>query len=40
MAEKTNQITLEQLPEPVRVHASDHQNILNRQRALGIRTKI
>jgi len=32
---KDNQITLKQLPEPVRVHASDHQTILNRQRAFG-----
>ena len=28
-----NQITLDQLPEPVRVHASDHATILSRQRA-------
>src|SRR5882757_7946913 len=32
---KENQITLGQLPEPVRVHASDHQTILNRHRAFG-----
>src|SRR5579863_8265253 len=32
---KENQITLEQLPEPVRVHASDHATILARQRAFG-----
>src|SRR5690348_2362834 len=30
-----NQITLDQLPEPVRVHASDHATILSRQRAFG-----
>src|SRR4051812_16205960 len=30
-----NQITLDQLPEPVRVHASDHATILARQRAFG-----
>ncbi len=30
-----NQITLEQLPEPSRVHASDHDTILCRQRAFG-----
>jgi len=32
---KENQISLDQLPEPVRVHASDHQTILSRQRAFG-----
>src|SRR5437899_2570730 len=32
---KENQITLDQLPEPVRVHASDHATILSRQRAFG-----
>src|SRR5260370_9924023 len=32
---KENQITLDQLPEPVRVHASDHATILARQRAFG-----
>ena len=32
---KQNQITLEQLPEPSRVHASDHSTILSRQRAFG-----
>src|SRR4029079_14652531 len=30
-----NQITLDQMPEPVRVHASDHATILSRQRAFG-----
>jgi glutamate synthase domain-containing protein 2/glutamate synthase domain-containing protein 1/glutamate synthase domain-containing protein 3 len=30
-----NQITLEQLPEPPRVHGSDHDTILCRQRAFG-----
>jgi glutamate synthase domain-containing protein 2/glutamate synthase domain-containing protein 3 len=30
-----NQITLDQLPEPSRVHASDHDTILSRQRAFG-----
>jgi glutamate synthase (NADPH) large chain len=30
-----NQITLDQLPEPVRVHSSDHATILSRQRAFG-----
>jgi glutamate synthase domain-containing protein 2/glutamate synthase domain-containing protein 1/glutamate synthase domain-containing protein 3 len=32
---KENQITLEQLPEPARVHASDHATILCRQRVFG-----
>src|SRR5437899_2091802 len=32
---RENQITLDQLPEPVRVHASDHATILSRQRAFG-----
>ena len=32
---KENQITLDQLPEPSRVHASDHNTILSRQRAFG-----
>ena len=32
---KENQITLDQLPEPSRVHASDHDTILSRQRAFG-----
>src|SRR5712692_9751322 len=32
---KENQITLDQLPEPSRVHASDHDTILCRQRAFG-----
>src|SRR6202043_1025260 len=32
---KENQITLDHLPEPVRVHASDHATILSRQRAFG-----
>src|SRR6195256_6751212 len=32
---KENQITLDHLPEPVRVHASDHGTILARQRAFG-----
>jgi glutamate synthase (NADPH/NADH) large chain len=32
---KENQITLDQLPEPARVHASDHDTILCRQRAFG-----
>jgi glutamate synthase (NADPH/NADH) large chain len=32
---KENQITLDHLPEPVRVHASDHDTILARQRAFG-----
>ena len=30
-----NQITLDQLPEPTRVHTSDHDTILCRQRAFG-----
>src|SRR6266404_4543258 len=30
-----NQITLDQLPEPQRVHGSDHETILCRQRAFG-----
>src|SRR5947207_10400858 len=30
-----NQITLDQLPEPSRVHAADHDTILSRQRAFG-----
>jgi glutamate synthase domain-containing protein 2/glutamate synthase domain-containing protein 1/glutamate synthase domain-containing protein 3 len=32
---KENQITLDHLPEPSRVHASDHDTILCRQRAFG-----
>jgi glutamate synthase (NADPH) large chain len=32
---KENQITLDHLPEPARVHASDHDTILCRQRAFG-----
>jgi len=32
---KENQITLDRLPEPVRVHASDHATIISRQRAFG-----
>src|SRR5450432_1040705 len=32
---KENQITLDHLPEPSRVHASDHATILARQRAFG-----
>jgi len=32
---KENQITLDQLPEPSRVHAFDHNTILGRQRAFG-----
>jgi len=32
---KENQITLDHLPEPVRVHASDHSTILARQRTFG-----
>jgi glutamate synthase (ferredoxin) len=32
---KENQITLDQLPEPVRVHPSNHSTILARQRAFG-----
>ena len=32
---RENQITLDQLPEPSRVHASDHDTILCRQRAFG-----
>src|SRR3954462_15231092 len=32
---KENQITLDHLPEPTRVHASDHATILSRQRAFG-----
>src|SRR6185312_1569184 len=32
---KDNQITMEQLPEPSRVHGSDHDTILSRQRAFG-----
>jgi glutamate synthase domain-containing protein 2/glutamate synthase domain-containing protein 1/glutamate synthase domain-containing protein 3 len=32
---KENQITLDHLPEPARVHASDHDTILSRQRAFG-----
>ncbi len=32
---KDNQITLDHLPEPSRVHASDHDTILCRQRAFG-----
>src|SRR5690349_16189173 len=32
---KENQITLDQLPEPMRVHPSDHSTILARQRAFG-----
>ena len=30
-----NQITLDQLPEPPRVHGSDHKTIMTRQRAFG-----
>jgi glutamate synthase domain-containing protein 2/glutamate synthase domain-containing protein 1/glutamate synthase domain-containing protein 3 len=30
-----NQITLDQLPEPLRVHGSDHSTIIRRQRAFG-----
>ena len=30
-----NQITMDQLPEPTRVHGSDHDTILRRQRAFG-----
>ena len=32
---KENQITLDQLPEPVRMHAADHATIISRQRAFG-----
>ena len=32
---KENQITLDQLPEPMRVHPSDHSTMLARQRAFG-----
>ena len=32
---KENQITLDQLPEPPRVHRTDHETILSRQRAFG-----
>ncbi len=32
---KENQITLEQLPEPSRVHGSNHDTMLRRQRAFG-----
>ncbi len=32
---KENQITMDQLPEPSRVHGSDHSTILSRQRAFG-----
>jgi glutamate synthase (NADPH) large chain len=32
---KDNQITMDQLPEPSRVHGSDHDTILRRQRAFG-----
>ncbi len=32
---KDNQITMDQLPEPSRVHGSDHSTILRRQRAFG-----
>ena len=32
---KENQITLDQLPEPIRVHPTDHTTILARQRAFG-----
>jgi glutamate synthase (ferredoxin) len=32
---KEQQITMDQLPEPSRVHASDHKTILSRQRAFG-----
>src|ERR1700756_2992237 len=32
---KDNQITLDQLPKPSRVHGSDHDTILRRQRAFG-----
>src|SRR5256714_7654129 len=34
-----NQITLDHLPEPVRVHPSDHSTILSRQRAFGYTDK-
>ncbi len=30
-----NQVTLDQLPEPTRVHAADHDTALRRQRAFG-----
>jgi glutamate synthase (NADPH/NADH) large chain len=32
---RTNQITLDQLPEPSRVHGSNHSTMLRRQRAFG-----
>ena len=32
---KANQITMDQLPEPARVHGSDHETIISRQRAFG-----
>ena len=32
---RDNQITLDQLPEPPRVHGSDHKTIVTRQRAFG-----
>src|SRR5678815_4791208 len=32
---KQNQITLDELPEPVRVYESDHETILSRQRVFG-----
>ena len=32
---KQNQITLDKLPEPIRVHEADHETILCRQRAFG-----
>ncbi|HEY1263425.1 MAG TPA: glutamate synthase subunit alpha, partial [Terriglobales bacterium] len=32
---KQNQITMDQLPEPTRVHGSNHETILSRQRAFG-----
>jgi glutamate synthase domain-containing protein 2/glutamate synthase domain-containing protein 1/glutamate synthase domain-containing protein 3 len=32
---KKNQVTLDQLPEPIRVKGSDHATILSRQRAFG-----
>jgi glutamate synthase domain-containing protein 2/glutamate synthase domain-containing protein 1/glutamate synthase domain-containing protein 3 len=32
---KEHQITLEQLPEPTRIHPVDHETILHRQRAFG-----
>ena len=32
---RENQITMDQLPEPSRVHGSDHDTILRRQRAFG-----